>query len=371
MNRAYSIDRIRVVLTALVVFHHTAITYGAPGGWYYNEIPLALSLTGLLLILFVSVNQAFFMGFFFLLSGYFTPPSYNRKSRNQFALDRLLRLGVPLLVFTFLLDPLTDALVLAFGKHSLPFWSVLQEELTHPSLNPGPLWFAAALLLFSAIYMIYRILRPAQPRQLDAPIPHGITWLNSAIAVGVFALILRQWYPVGTSLFNLQIGYFSSYIFLFALGTVAWQNNWLDRLTWKTARPWLILSVALLPIMVITVVVSASATHTLPNVNGGTSVPAILYAFWEPFVAWGIIAAMLVWFREYADTPSAVWEFLGARAYAVYIVHAPVLVGVSLMLKGWHAPALVKIATAGSLACCGSLAVASALLIIPGARRVL
>jgi fucose 4-O-acetylase-like acetyltransferase len=225
MNRAYSIDRIRVVLTALVIFHHTAITYGAPGGWYYNEIPLSLSLTGLLLILFVSVNQAFFMGFFFLLSGYFTRNSYNRKSRNQFALDRLLRLGVPLLVFIFALDPLTDALVTTFNLHDGPFGQQLNHWLRHPNLNPGPLWFAAALLIFSAIYMIYRILRPAPPRDLEAPLPRGIAWLNSAIAVGIFALILRQWYPVGTSLFNLQIGYFSSYIFLFALGTVAWQSN--------------------------------------------------------------------------------------------------------------------------------------------------
>ena len=30
-SRAYYIDRIRVVLIALVVLHHSAITYGAPG----------------------------------------------------------------------------------------------------------------------------------------------------------------------------------------------------------------------------------------------------------------------------------------------------------------------------------------------------
>ena len=65
MKRAYYIDRLRVVLTALVVLHHTAITYGAPGGWYYRELPTTLSLTGVLLILFVSINQAYFMGFFF------------------------------------------------------------------------------------------------------------------------------------------------------------------------------------------------------------------------------------------------------------------------------------------------------------------
>ena len=371
MNRAWYIDRIRVVLTAFVVFHHTAITYGAPGGWYYNEIQLSLSPTGLLLILFVSVNQAYFMGFFFLLSGYFTPNSYNRKSLGQFAVDRLLRLGIPLVAFAFVLDPLTDALVAALGMRHLPFWGVFAANLAHPGWNPGPLWFAEALLIFSAGYVAYRIGRNAEPRRMEAPIPRWPAWFASAIAVGIVALLLRQWVAVGDNVIGLQIGYFASYIFLFALGTVAWQRNWLDRVTWKQARPWLIVSIVLLPMMVVTGVVAGKLTGHLPNVNSGFSIPAILYAFWEPFIAWGIIAAMLVWFRQHGNNASAVWELLSARAYAVYIIHAPVLVAISLLLRGWQAPALVKVAVTGSLACCGSVAVASLLLILPGARRAL
>ena len=99
-SRSYYIDRIRVVITALVVLHHTAITYGAPGGWYYKELPNTIpSLTGVLFIFFVSFNQAYFMGFFFLLAGYFTPASYNRKGPGKFLADRLIRLGIPLAVY--------------------------------------------------------------------------------------------------------------------------------------------------------------------------------------------------------------------------------------------------------------------------------
>jgi hypothetical protein len=66
---------------------------------------------------------------------------------------------------------------------------------------------------------------------------------------------------------------------------------------------------------------------------------AFLYAFWEPFIAWGIIAALLLWFRGHLNQPSATWEWLGRRAYAVYIIHPPVLVGISLLLHRWVAPA--------------------------------
>lgn len=39
------------------------------------------------------------MGFFFLLSGYFAAISYERKGAVRFARERLLRLGIPLLVY--------------------------------------------------------------------------------------------------------------------------------------------------------------------------------------------------------------------------------------------------------------------------------
>lgn len=62
-ERVYFIDNIRVLLTVLIILQHLSITYGAPGGWYYQEgQPGALSF--LLYAMFTSINQAFIMGFF-------------------------------------------------------------------------------------------------------------------------------------------------------------------------------------------------------------------------------------------------------------------------------------------------------------------
>src|SRR5579859_4418870 len=87
-SRELYIDRLRSVMTVFVILHHTAITYGAPGGWYYNELKPSGSVASLLLTLFVATNQAYFMGFFFLLAGYFTPPSLERKGYGKFLGDR-------------------------------------------------------------------------------------------------------------------------------------------------------------------------------------------------------------------------------------------------------------------------------------------
>jgi peptidoglycan/LPS O-acetylase OafA/YrhL len=175
---------------------------------------------------------------------------------------------------------------------------------------------------------------------------------------------------VGETVFQLQLGYFSSYIFLFAIGTVAWQRNWFDRVSWKTVRSWIVVSIVLLPALIVSVVLSGRFAGKQVNFAGGLSFPAILYAFWEPFVAWGIIAAYLVWFREHRNQASAGWEYLAACAYTVYIIHPPVLVGISVALRWWHAPAMAKFAVVGPLACFASLALSSLVLEIPGARRV-
>ena len=36
-ERDFYIDRLRSVMIVLVVLHHTAITYGATGGWFYHD----------------------------------------------------------------------------------------------------------------------------------------------------------------------------------------------------------------------------------------------------------------------------------------------------------------------------------------------
>jgi len=87
-------------------------------------------------------------------------------------------------------------------------------------------------------------------------------------------------------------------------------------------------------------------------------------------VAWGLIAGWILIFREHMNRPSAFWEWLNRRAYAVYIIHPPVLVGVTLLLHGWVAPALVKFGVAGLAACVACWLLADPLVRMPGVRSV-
>ncbi len=95
-ERLHFVGWLRVFLIALVVGHHAAEPYNAAGG-EWREMLDDPARSDLLLYFFL-LNRTFFMGFFFLIAGYFTAASYDRHGAWGFARSRLLRLGVPLAV---------------------------------------------------------------------------------------------------------------------------------------------------------------------------------------------------------------------------------------------------------------------------------
>jgi peptidoglycan/LPS O-acetylase OafA/YrhL len=371
-QREIYIDRLRSVIVALVILHHTAITYGAIGGWFWREVEPSSAVSSVLLVLFCTTNQAYFMGLFFLLAGYFTPASLERKGYARFIGDRFLRLGLPLLAFILILGPLTSGIVnFAVGDG---FWPAIRWIWQHKEIINGPLWFAQALLMFSLAYCAWRAIfgSPlAKQEPVPRPVPGGRWWLVSALGVGVAALGIRQVVPVGVNIFGLQLGYFAGYVFLFAVGIAARRHNWLAQLNWKQARPWIITLFIAWPSLPVGIAV-AHALHRggSSGAPGGLSLESILHALWEPFVAWGLIAAWLLVFRERMNRPSAVWSWFNRRAYAVYIIHPPVLVAIALLLHGWAAPALVKFGVVGLSACAATWLVADPLVRMPGVRSV-
>lgn len=366
------IDRLRVVLTALVVVHHAAITYGASGGWFYREVRDGGSIGSLLLTVLTAVDQAFFMGLFFLIAGYFTPRSWRRKGSLRFAGERLLRLGVPLLVFGFVLGPLSVALAgLPDGRPVLGRWL---ELMSGGRFVIGPLWFALALLLFALGWIAWAQLTRAAARDAASPtdaLPAWPAWLLAALGVGAAALLIRQWVPVGESVFGLQLGYFASYVFLFALGCRAADGRWLERVTAQQARGWGLVALLVGPVLFLTAALSGALEGRPVDFNGGLGLPAIVYAFWEPFVAWGVIAALLYRFRTHFNHPSERWSRWSAQAYGAFVVHAPVLVGLAVLAAPWQAPALLKFVVVAAAATVASFWIAAGLRRLPGARHVL
>ncbi|WP_188194841.1 acyltransferase family protein [Nonomuraea sp. SYSU D8015] len=348
-TRLYALDNLRTALTALVVAHHVAITYGNIPLWYYLEP--AKDPSGIALDIFAVFNQAFFMGFFFLISGFFTPGSYDRKGARAFLRDRLVRLGIPLLVFILLLRPL----ITFGGRDGMPYW---QYYLV--SWDPGPMWFAEVLIAFALAYAGWRSLR-APLDQRPAPLTFkGIALFTAGLAAATF--LWRVPVPTGTYVPVLGLptpNFLPQYAAMFALGCVAFRRGWFETLPARAS--WLGFVTA----------GASSAVLLVPAFTTTGTLSSALTALWESVFAVGMIIGLTVWFRERFNRQGPRGKFLSDHAFTVYIIHPLALVGLGWALRWLPAIAIVKFAVMLVLALPLCWWIAYLVRLLPGARRVL
>ncbi len=95
------------------------------------------------------------MGLMFLLSGYFTVSSHDRKRSKQFLKDILTRLGSLKVIFAVLIDPPTEYFLAVWRRwfHGSFFAFLSNTNFYTPA---GPMWFVLALLFFVFAYLGWR-----------------------------------------------------------------------------------------------------------------------------------------------------------------------------------------------------------------------
>lgn len=368
-HRFIGLDHLRIFLIILVLLHHTAITYGAGGSWYFEDVDKSqMTVTTVILTIFTAVNQSFFMGLFFFLSGYFTPKSYDRKGGLSFLKDRLLRLGIPLIVYAYAIGPLVTYMVYFRNTHT--YWNYYKQEvLNWGSIHIGPLWFVETLLYFNLIYFIMRKLGLHWPLQVRS-FPTSRTLGVTALLLGITAFAVRFIYPTGASVLGMQFGYFPSYILFYIAGFIAYRSNWLERIPENLAKTWFRISLLSIPILPIGLVATGALDGQL-SFEGGANLQAFIYAMWEPFVAIGICLMLLIRFKERYNKANALSLTMSNTAYTVYIIHPPIIVGISLMLQGVPLHPAIKFGIVGVTGIASCFFAAYLVCKIPYAKRIL
>jgi len=341
-TRLLFIDNLRIVLICGVVVQHLAVTYGALGDWDYRD-PAYNMLSGILLTIPNGIGMATGMGIFFLISAYFTPGSYDRKGGASVLRDRLVRLGIPLLLYDLLIQPLV--VYFAGGLHD-SYWSFATFYLLRMRGVTGVVWFLAVLLLFTLLYACWRGLnrhRPPAP-QVSGKLPSTLAIYRFIFALSLATFVFRIWLPAFArfQLLGMPLGYLPQYIMLFILGLIAYRRNWFFEFTPKMGRYWL--RVVLIAILVwilgaaiffaVGAVVVGTQTNyfewvmeQLNSFSGGFHWQAFVYTLWESFMVVGASIGFLVLFRTRWNHQGKLTKSLAANAYTVYLIHAPVLVG--------------------------------------------
>lgn len=339
-GRQSAIDNIRSLMIFLVIVMHAAVTYSHFGSWYYSADP---AITPPLLYVFGFFQahlQAFFMGLLFLIAGYYAPTSLERHGSLQFAGRRFMRLALPTLFYIFLIHDTVGHFLLKWHGDA-PFWPSYVYYVTHGDWmdGTGPMWFAAALLLFSWVYALIRL---ALPHITITHIPTTLSIVMAAILIGLVSFAVRQYWPVGSSWHNMQFGYFTQYIFFFAFGILARRGDWITR--FPKQRGYVLLCSAVIFTIIVwpALMAMGDAAHNMAFYDGGMHWQALTSAVWEQIFGLCFSVGLIVLFREKFNGTGRFATLCRKNSFAVYVWHMPVVVILSLLLVSATLPPGLK-----------------------------
>ncbi|MDR0231644.1 MAG: acyltransferase family protein [Dysgonamonadaceae bacterium] len=337
------LDNVRSFVIFHVIAMHAAVTYSGDGGWYYKEgISGTLSIFETVVFgLFQSFLQAWFIGALFFISAFLVTKSLKKRGSTQFLKERFFRLGVPLLIYVFLIAPFIYFVLLGIGNE-YTFVNNYIHYLTNFKWiigSTGPLWFVEALLLFCIIYVIIRKFFP-NPKTIHAFNTKSIVF--AIIITGIFAFLIRLIFPLGTSFYNLQFGYFGSYIALFIIGIIVGENNLFENISGERNIKWIKITLIAGPIIWFAIMLLGGATKGHRYFDGGLHWQSLAFALWEAFFAIGFSIGIIAFFKKRLNINNKYTQLIADNSFGIYFFHAPLLIAVSLLLKHWTINPLLK-----------------------------
>ncbi len=353
-GRLLYIDNLRILLVTMVILIHVAITYGAAGQWGYYVEPGEMNTVAVVVISIIgAIGSSFFMGLFFMIAGYFTPRSYDRKGPRAFTVDRLIRLGIPLLVFAVVIDPLINYIrEFYFGFRGWP-WQLFPGTIP---VAPGPLWFVEALLIFSLVYVLWRLVfqrvPPPPPPDGEARAPADWAIALFGLAVGLATFLVRIWAPVGWWLepLHLELASFANYIALFTIGILAYRHNWLVGLSDAQGRTWAWIAAVLVVALVVIGLSSGALSGSNSGFDGGLNRWSLLASVWQQLMCIAMVVVLLVGFRKRFNHQSGLAKAMSDSTYAVYVLHPLIIVPLAVVLSPIHMEPALKFLLVAPLA---------------------
>ncbi|MDR2021278.1 MAG: acyltransferase family protein, partial [Treponema sp.] len=218
-------------------------------------------------------------GVLFFLAAFFAVDSFEKRGGAAFVRGRLFRLGIPLLVYMFIIYPFIEYYLVKYNTiRSFPaFFSNYINHITSFLwlTSTRTIWFVEVLLLFSIIYAVLRSLRQgkANPHQYRFK---NIHWLAAAFFAGVPLSIIII--PAGGGVF----------------------------------------------------------------IKGGLHWRSFAYAAWESFFCVSFSLGILVFFKKHLNREGKISRMIVRNTFGIYIFHAPIMVYWAVLLRNWQMVLMIK-----------------------------
>jgi len=305
-KRLFYLDFSRTVLLLLGIVLHAA--------WLYRDSsPLLAGVHDFI--------HSFRMHSFFLLAGFFAAMMHVKYPPEQFLLRRLRRLGIPLLVFGFIIDPLLNCA-------NIDHWSDFSLELRYRYWAYGEwfqhLWFLSVLIQYIFIVFFIAKIFPAL-FEIVRRKSLGISFLLIATAVG-YAACLRVPLPTFELVFVRPDETLKFCVF-FAVGFYFYFHQ--DSLDALVNKVWGNLAFVIL-FMLVFRSVSQFENQSIYNVLSGTySLLTCMLLFWLA--------------RRFFNRPSPAVQKLSLASYTIYLVHWPLMIVVLRLIQPLNLPVYVNV----------------------------
>jgi glucans biosynthesis protein C len=350
-ERLHALDAVRAFALILGVFFHATMSF-LPGQqlWVVADVERSQAMGGTFFLLHI-----FRMSLFFFVAGLFAHLSLQKRGTRGFVIDRLKRVGVPLvagwpILFALIIAVAVWASLRATGKipspPTTPDTSGIFFPLTH-------LWFLYVLLWLYALALGVRwvVLQLDRSGALQARIDRLVQLIaHSYVAPLVLAVPLlvslwfaSPWYhyfgipPADMNLIvNAQA--LTAFGTAFAFGWLVhrqigvlemWTHRWRQNLLVAV-----VLSIACLTLVGPTPILTPAAR------DATTAVYAVCYsvAIWAWTIA--IVGAAL----RFCSNESPVRRYVADASYWIYLIHIPVVMALQTVVAQWPLPWFVKYA---------------------------
>ncbi len=300
--------------------------------------------------LFCAFQFLYLMQLMFFLSGVFVWPSLQRRGWKPFLTHRLVRLGIPFFLGTYLLMPIAYFATYRVTA-SDPSWSAFLSHWTALPFTPtGPMWFLWFLVVLDVIAVALWTLLPHDSRLMAAfrkVANDPFRFLIFVICVTAAAYLplsafYSPWHWGGIGPFEVQTAFAPQYVIYFLLGLAAGAQG-LDRglldaegIMVQRWRSWVVASL-------LSFVLWVAPTALIMKVPGAPT--ALLHVLADlglvTFAATACLSLLAIFLR-YATARWPLIDSISDNAYGVYFFHYVFVLWLQYLLLRVAFPAIGK-----------------------------
>jgi hypothetical protein len=175
-------------------------------------------------------------------------------------------------------------------------------------------------------------------------IPHYIYLLILAIIIGGGTFLIRIISPIDQFPLGIPLAFILTYLMMFSVGIIAVRYDWFEKMSKDNIKVWGITIAAAFVGIFLYFIFGVGLDSDMTVFMGGLNPHALVFAIAENVVAMGMIFVLIPIVKLRYDNQGPLLQTLSVNSYNIYLIHAPILVLISLLFASVQLFPVIKLA---------------------------